>query len=302
MSIDIVADIGGTNTRICRIEDGHLNEATLQKFKNDDFDSFDQVLERYGTDGVARLCIDIAGPVDENTARLTNRDWVFERSALADRFGFQGVHIINDLQAQGYGVWACDPFEKPPVIAAKYPRSGPKLVVNVGTGFNASPVYTVAGQAFVPQNEAGHVALAVPGMDHLTGTDGFLSVESLLSGRGFKNHMTDQSGTSFDQDADIWDAVRDQNTQAAQAFASFAKGFGAVTGDLALTHLPFGGIFLVGGVAEAAAPLLNASGFEDGFKSKGRFGAFMDQFSVVLCDDPSNALRGCQTYLAHHQA
>jgi len=70
---------------------------------------------------------------------------------------------------------------------------------------------------------------------------------------------------------------------------------GAVAGNLALTQLPFGGIYLVGGVSRALAPYFDEFGFHDAFRDKGRFSSFMDSFTVQrrLCSthrgrDPTN--------------
>jgi glucokinase len=69
-------------------------------------------------------------------------------------------------------------------------------------------------------------------------------------------------------------------------------------GNLALTHLPFGGIYLCGGVARAFAPYFEPLGFEAAFSEKGRFAPFMAQFSVSLVTDDFAALTGSAVYLA----
>lgn len=78
----------------------------------------------------------------------------------------------------------------------------------------------------------------------------------------------------------------------------FVEVLGAVVGDLALMHLPFGGICLVGGMARAFAPWLEDFGFRDGFRTKGRFTDFMDQFGVQLVTDDYAALTGCAAHLS----
>jgi glucokinase len=72
---------------------------------------------------------------------------------------------------------------------------------------------------------------------------------------------------------------------------------GAVSGDLALTTLPFGGVWLVGGLARAFAPYLLSMGFVQAFRDKGRFSGFMEQFGVEVVEDDSAALTGCAAHL-----
>ena len=69
-------------------------------------------------------------------------------------------------------------------------------------------------------------------------------------------------------------------------------------GNLALIHLPFGGIFLVGGVARAFAPYLGRLGFETAFRDKGRFAGFMGNFPVTAVTDDFAALTGCASHMA----
>jgi glucokinase len=71
---------------------------------------------------------------------------------------------------------------------------------------------------------------------------------------------------------------------------------GTVVGNLSLIHLPFGGVWLIGGVARAFTPYMERFGFAEAFRDKGRFEAFMRDFSVSVIEDDYAALTGC----AHH--
>jgi glucokinase len=73
---------------------------------------------------------------------------------------------------------------------------------------------------------------------------------------------------------------------------------GVVSGDLALTTLPFGGVWLVGGLARAFAPYLQDFGFVEAFRDKGRFSGFMEQFGLGVVEDDNAALTGCASHLA----
>jgi glucokinase len=63
-------------------------------------------------------------------------------------------------------------------------------------------------------------------------------------------------------------------------------------GNLALMHLPFGGLYLVGGLGSAIAPFIEDAGFEAAFRDKGRFADFMDDFSISIVQDDYAALKG----------
>lgn len=65
----------------------------------------------------------------------------------------------------------------------------------------------------------------------------------------------------------------------------FAENFGTETGNLALKMLPYGGIYLIGGVTNGIMDyLINNSKFLDAFYDKGRLEQLMHKFQVLLVD------------------
>ena len=73
-------------------------------------------------------------------------------------------------------------------------------------------------------------------------------------------------------------------------------------GDLALIHLPWGGMYLIGGLARAIEPFLAAHGFEAGLKDKGRFSDLIGEFPIHLVEDDFSALTGCAEYAVRNAA
>ena len=67
--------------------------------------------------------------------------------------------------------------------------------------------------------------------------------------------------------------------------------------DLALIHLPYGGIYLVGGVARAVTPYLQHYEFAAAFYAMGRFAQVMERFEIALIHDDYAALTGCANAL-----
>jgi glucokinase len=82
-----------------------------------------------------------------------------------------------------------------------------------------------------------------------------------------------------------------------KAVGTFARLLGALAGDHALTFLPTGGIYLIGGMVLATSPWFKSAGFETAFARKGRFSAFMRQFPVYVVTDDAAALTGSAAYL-----
>jgi len=315
----LVADIGGTNTRVALAEAGRLLPGTARRYRNAAFAGLEPVLRRYmeevgcGTPVAAGIAM--AGPVHDGRGKLTNLDWTLDTEVLAAATGARTVALLNDLQAQGHALGHLPGSSLKVILPGPPPNlRAAQLVVGLGTGFNAAPVFNTAAGRFVPPSEAGHAALPVRNEEELalakyiTERHGFCSIEDTLSGRGLawiNGFLAEIAGavdnaTSQDVMARVAaSATPGGDTQEARrAWAALAIFAGSVCGDLALTLLPFGGVFLIGGMARAMAPHSNALGFGEAFRDKGRFGPFMAQFAVTLVTDDDAALIGSAVHLA----
>lgn len=310
----LVADIGGTNTRVALAEGRQVRTETIRRFPNDGFPGLEPVLRRYLDEmGGARpeaACVAVAGPVKDGWAELTNRDWTIDEDMLRRATGAGRAAILNDLQAQGHALGHLPPGGTR--VLKPLGEAGPeaaKLVVNVGTGFNIALAFDLGGRRFVPPAEAGHATLPVRDeadfrlSRHLAALHDFASVEEVLSGRGLVQVFdwlgAEEGDARKATSAEIMAAVaRGGEGRETRAARVFVRMLGAVAGDLALATLPFGGVWLVGGLARAFAPHLDAYGFGEAFRDKGRFGDFMDQFGVAVVEDDNAALTGCASHLA----
>jgi glucokinase len=313
-----VADIGGTNTRVALAEGAMVRHDTVRRFANADHADLAAILRAYLRDqGVGRCAgaaVAVAGPVQDGVAEMTNLAWTITPGAVAEACGAGTVTILNDLQAQGHALDRIAPRHLRKVIAgAPHPRDGARLVIGVGTGFNAAPVHRLPGGRLVVPSECGHQTLPVRTQEdlalaaHVGAEHGFAGVEDVLSGRGVTRLYNWCAGTDSRSAvlsaAEVMQAIgRGGDAAAERTAAVFVRLLGCVTGDLALVHLPFRGIYLVGGVARAFAPHLDAHGFRAAFRDKGRFSDFMDQFPVHVIEDDFAALEGCADHLARVMA
>ncbi|MHC0052988.1 glucokinase [Actibacterium sp. D379-3] len=309
----LVADIGGTNTRVALALGPELLTDTIHRFRNAEYPDLETVLRQYlaGRDGapLAGACVAVAGPVRGGVGRLTNLNWQIDNETLARATGTGRVAILNDLQAQGQALDHLAPGALSPLLPGTPEGNGAaRLVVGVGTGFNAAAVYPCPSGSLVTAAEAGHVALPAADDDDLAlarfvrGADDFAAVEDVLSGRGLAHiyaWVTTRAGSPRQAGgAEVMAMVADGDPAATETARIFARYLGIVTGNLALTFLPFGGMYLCGGVARAVAPHLNAMGFAEAFHGKGRFTEMMQGFAISLIEDDYAALTGCAAHLS----
>ncbi len=315
MTLSLVADIGGTNTRVALAEGARIDRASIRRFANADHSGLGEVLTRYladaGKPAIGGACVAVAGPVDNGVAQLTNLDWCIDCAGVTAATGATRVAVLNDLEAQGHGLDVLDPASLRPVIArpATDKANPSRLVIGVGTGFNAAPVHIAPGGRLVVPSECGHVTLPVRTegdlrlMRHVEKAHGFAGVEDVLSGRGLERlyafHAIEAGLQTRLKAAEIM-AAMEHGTDAVvmKTGRDFVRLLGAVAGDLALIHVPYAGIHLIGGVARAFTPYFDRFGFAEAFCDKGRFSAFMEEFAVSIIEDDYLALSGCALFLA----
>ncbi|WP_299921410.1 ROK family protein [uncultured Pelagimonas sp.] len=310
----VVADIGGTNTRVALTSGTQVRHDTIRRFRNAENTGIEPILERYLAElgeTPDAVCIDMAGPVHEGVGELTNLDWRVESTALADTTGAKTVSVLNDLQAMGHALAHVGPDSLQTVLPGQNASGSSlavRLVVNVGTGLNIAPVYHSHGQTTVPPAEAGHISLPVQTAQELRlrdwiaeshGTPGF---EETLSGRGLERlyafHCREDGEGDPLEAAQIMAAFGEGEDRAVRTLRMFTRFVGRYASDTALITLPFGGIYLVGGVMRHVGPHLLDLGFAEAFADKGRFSDYMAQFPVHLMTDDYAPLAGCAGHLA----
>ncbi|UWQ16746.1 glucokinase [Jannaschia sp. M317] len=311
----MLADVGGTNTRVALSHGGTVLPDTIRRYRNRDFANLAPVLRQFRTDqggpSPEGACVCVAGPVANGVGELTNLDWSIDATRLAEATGATTCAILNDLQAQGHAIGRLSDDACQVVMETPEGAQGARLVIGVGTGFNAAPVHDTAGGRFVPPCEAGHANLPINSEAELrlcnfvSTAHGFPAVEDVLSGRGLEQvyrWLSHEAGSSDEFLAAEIMARIDSDPRARAAVQQFIRMMGTVAGNLALIHLPLGGVYLVGGVARAMAPYMSEMGFAEAFRSKGRFSGFMGNFGVSLVVDDYAALTGCASYLSEQKA
>ncbi|SMO74594.1 glucokinase [Paracoccus laeviglucosivorans] len=306
MSI-LLADVGGTNARLALARDGGVDADSITRFRGDDHPDFDEVVRLYleakGQPQIDAVCVAVAGPVSQGRARLTNRDWTFSEERLQELTGAGRARLINDLTALGYATPALSGeaagfLRDAPVQAA----NGQRLVVNAGTGFNVCAVKVLpTGGIACLEAEVGHIRLPVSverPLREVLGAkaDPLDSVEELFAGRGLaKLHalLTDTPP----QRAEAVVAAADQGDAAATATCDlYARLFGLMCRELALSFMPMEGMFLAGSVARSATQRIEI--FEQAFLSDPLMAQIPRGVPIGVIRDDMAALHGCLAAVA----
>lgn len=319
-ALTLVADIGGTNTRLALAHGAEVQPDSVRRHANASFPDLATVLQAYlteaGSPELRGACAALAGPVQDGAGQMTNLDWDITEAGLSAALGGVPARLLNDLQAQGHALDRLAPGTLRPVFRPATPAparvEATRLVIGIGTGFNAAAVHRTRNGRLVTASECGHITLPTPTAadrrlaDFLARTAGFASVEEALSGRGLGQidaWLTAETGGPPRRDAPgVIAALAEGEPRAQAAAETFVRLLGTVAGDLALVHLPFGGICLIGGMARAMTPHLARFGLADAFRAKGRFAPLMAGFPLAVVEDDYAALTGCAAFLAEDGA
>ena len=324
MTLALVADIGGTNTRVALADGAVVRQDSLAKFRNADFTGIDAVLARYmAQENIARLdgaCVAGAGPVQDGAVTMTNlfdehgQPWIIDTSRVTRATGATQVAILNDLQAQGQALGHIAPQNLRRVIDGPTVPGSSMLVVGLGTGVNAAPVHNTPWGRVVPPSECGHVNMPVRNDEDLAlarfiearlsamGEIPHAGVEEVLAGRGLANlHAFAASSAGKPANltsAQVLSALDAGDPVAAHAASLYVRILAHMLGDLALIHLPYDGIYLIGGMSRAMTPHFATYGLEQAFREERRVDLLVNDFSVTVVEDDFAALTGCAAYLA----
>src|SRR5690606_3581731 len=131
---------------------------------------------------------------------------------------------------------------------------------------------------------------------HLEPIEGRISAEQVLSGRGLVNiykavSMADGIEPVEIRPADVtaaWHAGNDP--QAAETISLFSTYLGRLAGDMALTFMAKGGVYLAGGISQKIIPALKQPEFRTEFEDKAPHSALMKQIPTFVVTHPQAAL------------
>lgn len=298
----LVADIGGTHTRMALAVDGCLLPETIRRFENSDHADLGPVLIAFLRDvesPLSGVCLAVAGIVGDGSARMTNLDWTIEDEEISALTGCKNVVLVNDLQAQGHALGHLPASKQRVLVPADPDPSATKLVVGLGTGFNAAAVFETDAGRLVPPSETGHADLVVQSereMDFVRFLVKKLAraeIEDALSGQGLENIFEWVSGRRRTAEQIMAALNTGEDARSDRTLDLFTDLLARALASLCLTHLPYGGVYLVGGVARAVAPHLERFDFASRLHDRGRFSSLLHKISVSIVLDDHAALTGC---------
>jgi glucokinase len=307
----LVADIGGTNSRFGLVRAGELAPLDIQDFSNDGFAGLHELIPHYvretGHDPV-RAVLAIAGPIKDGVVHLTNRrGWSFKPEELADKVGLRKVEVTNDFAALAEALPYLD--ELKPLGPGRPRPDATKVVLGPGTGLGVAGLVQKDGAWIVVPSEAGHVEFAdmserETAIYALMRRDfGRVSAELVISGEGLERldkavGEVDGLDTSHREGAVISDAARKGDARSREVMDLFFDALARFAGDMALTFVARGGVYIGGGVLPKTLDLMDIGRFRASFEAKKPHERLVGDIATVLITAKTPALTGCAAIAA----
>jgi len=308
----LVGDIGATNARLAwarEAGDGFEIDA-VAIYPSDAAPGLGPLLRRFVAEhpGTPRAAaFGLPGPVQNEVVRTTNIPWVVAGRALEEAIGAP-VALLNDLEAAAHGTLVLPP-DGSAVLQEGIAKEGSRAVIAAGTGLGQA-ILAWDGCDWIPSpSEGGHVDFGPRDEEEvdlwrfLSQRDGRASYEMIVSGPGIAGLYefyverlgvrTPPWADGEDRAAAIARAANASADPAAEAAMDrFVRIYGAQAGNLALTALALGGVWIAGGVAAKNVERMRSGSFVEAFRAKGKHQKMLEEIPVRLVTDKVLALRG----------
>jgi glucokinase len=314
----LAGDIGATNTRLAwfEVSNGALVPGAARTYPSRQQASLDKIVTTFLAEAPGRIrhaCFGVAGPVREGRAEATNLPWIVDARSLARALGLDRVLLVNDLEANAWGLAALPDTDFAVLQPGRAAPTGNAAVISAGTGLGEAglvwdgrrhrPVASEGGHAdWAPQDE-----LQMALWRFLGAEVGHVSVERVLSGPGLHNiyrFLRDRQGLA--EPGWLTEALRSEDPAplisrvglagraeiCVRALGLFVAIYGAEAGNLGLRLLATAGVYLGGGIAPRILQALRSPAFLDAFTGKGRLRSLLEEMPVRVVLNDQAALLG----------
>jgi glucokinase len=325
----LAGDVGGTKVELALYEfsQGHLVPVREQRYAAREFTGLEKIVKKFleeaGLTGskrasVVAACFGVPGPVRHGRLKLTNLPWELDSRRMAIDLKIDHVYLINDLEANAYGIPELAPEQIFSLSAGDPGASGNRGLISAGTGLGEG-VLVWNGHTHVPiASEGGHCDFAPRNDDEIDllrylqkEVQGRVSYERVVSGMGLTSlYNFCRDVKKLEEPAWLKDRLQTEDPNAvigelgengkselcAKALDMFVSAYGAEAGNLALKILAVGGVYLGGGMAPKLLTKMKDGTFMRAFVDKGRLSDLLIQTPVRIILESRAALMGAAAY------
>ena len=320
------ADIGGTNTRVAILSVGKsVKIVARSELKTSQIVSVNSLINSFlGHEDNKRYHISVGvigakGSVDaKGDSILSGKEIAIRRKDIIRHTRLKKVFLLNDLEAQAYGLECTRPKKINGVSVAK---DSTKALLNVGTGIGMSIIpYSICEKRHIPiRSEGGHLDFSAKDdfefslFEYLKEKSGVShpDYEQVLSGRGLLNiyeFLEDISASDqFTKEIALLkgderlEAIRlhyyesDVCRQSVDLFIIF---YARIARNLAKVSCCYSGLYITGNIARLYSDKLDSRSFLKHFE-EGISRRLRAQIPIFLVEEKDLGLLGCGVFAKH---
>jgi glucokinase len=318
----LAGDVGGTKVHLALYDfvDGTLAYTHDKQYPAKQYSGLEEIVREFlGSSKVSAACFGVPGPVRNGRLRLTNLPWTLDSNELATTLGVKHVFLINDLQANGYGIAELSASQLYTLSEGDASQIGNRALISAGTG-TGECILAWNGRTYLPYpSEGGHADYAPRNEDEIDllrflkqKYNGRVSFERVISGMGLTNiyeflrevrgveepaWMAERIAVVPDPNTVITElALAAKSEICEKALDMFVSAYGAEAGNLALKVLSVSGLYIGGGIAPRILEKLKDGTFLKAFTDKGRLSQLLINMPVRVILESRAALMGAAAY------
>lgn len=304
-------DLGGTKCNLIlfevegqRLRPVHRRQVATAQFANvEDFLAhFREDAKKQGheiEDGnLTRAGFGVAGAIVNDLVVCNNLPWTITRGRIAKSLNIPADRtvLLNDVEAAASSLTHLDASDLLELNPGKAKAQAPKVYLAAGTGLGESILFWNGSRYQVSACEAGLTDFA-PGTDQeiavlqaLRKQMPRVCTEEVVSGRGFRyihENLFPETRHPFFDDRNV-DAAPKITQQAfaktcaacEQTLHIWTQAYGSEAGNMALRALPFGGVYIGGGIALKILEKLRDGTFVKAFCDKTKLSAALARIPI----------------------
>ncbi len=317
--IVLAGDVGATKTNLAlfKTKGNAIVSIAKKEFASKEYKNITEMIEVFLQEAPVTdsVCFGVAGPVMKGRAKLSNLLWDIDGNQLARYFKIKKVKLINDLEANAYGLAMLNQKDVASVHSVKNAEKGNVALISPGTGLGEAGMYW-DGEYYHPfATEGGHCDFAPRNefdfelFNYLKKKFGHVSWERLICGPGIVNiynFLRDKKKRKEPEwlmkkmkegdAAAIISQHVDKSAICKETMEHFIRYLAYESANIVLKFKATGGLYIGGGIAPKIISLFSSNHFYDSFCQVGRLKYLLEKVPIKIILNPQTALLGAAWY------
>jgi glucokinase len=316
----LAGDVGGTKTALALfdLERGPREPIAEKVFPSGDYPGLESIAREYLAEvdlPVSQACFAVAGPVDQGKASLTNLPWLIDESVLREAINIDRVTLLNDVQAMATAIPHLEADDLRTLREGEPMPHGVIALIEAGSGLGEAFLvwdgsrYRACPSEGSQSNFGPTTARETDLLKYLQARWTRVSYEQVCSGHSIPElydflkaegrtpesaRVRTELAVVLDRTPTIIAGALDPNHPDPLCVAAlhlFVSILGAEAGNLVLSVLATGGLYITGGIPHRILPRATGHGqlfnlFLTSFQEKGRLTPLMSKVPVHIIAEP----------------